>query len=95
MATLSLDGMTGRFGPTPAIISLSGLEAITSSDLMIDGRRANHVPPQRNIRRGGRTHALFPHTSVPDTIAFGPEALHLNLAPEHVHPFYADGGARL
>ena len=79
---LSLDVEKGEFvvlvgpsgcGKSTLLRMIAGLEDITGGDLMIDGRRANDVPPQkRNISMVFQSYALFPHMTVRQNIGFGP-----------------------
>lgn len=79
---LSLDVADGEFvvlvgpsgcGKSTLLRMIAGLEEITAGDLIVDGSRANDLPPQkRNIAMVFQSYALFPHMSVRDNIAFGP-----------------------
>ena len=61
-------------GKSTLLRMIAGLETISGGDLLIDGRRANDLPPQkRNIAMVFQTYALFPHLTVAQNIAFGPE----------------------
>jgi len=61
-------------GKSTLLRMIAGLEDITGGDLVIDGRRANDVAPQkRDISMVFQSYALFPHMTVRDNIAFGPE----------------------
>jgi multiple sugar transport system ATP-binding protein len=61
-------------GKSTLLRMIAGLEDISGGDLLIDGVRSNNVPPQkRNISMVFQSYALFPHMSVRDNIAFGPE----------------------
>lgn len=61
-------------GKSTLLRMVAGLEPITGGDLMIGGLRANDLPPQkRNISMVFQSYALFPHLTVEQNIAFGPE----------------------
>jgi multiple sugar transport system ATP-binding protein len=61
-------------GKSTLLRMLAGLEPITSGDLLIDGKRANDLPPQkRNISMVFQSYALFPHLRSRDNIGFGPK----------------------
>lgn len=60
-------------GKSTLLRMIAGLETISAGNFMIDGQRANDIPPQkRNIAMVFQSYALFPHMSVYDNIAFGP-----------------------
>ena len=60
-------------GKTTLMRMVAGLEDISDGVLRIDGKRANHLPPQkRNIAMVFQSYALYPHLSVYENIAFGP-----------------------
>lgn len=72
------DGMlTGLLGPsgggkTTILRMLAGLETPTSGEILFDGERVNHLPPQkRGIGFVFQSYALFRHMTVFDNIAFG------------------------
>ena len=59
-------------GKSTVLRMISGLEAITSGTVSIDGRVVNHVPAKsRDIAMVFQSYALYPHMSVYDNIAFG------------------------
>ena len=59
-------------GKTTLMRMVAGLEDITDGDLLIDGKRANDLPPQkRDIAMVFQSYALYPHMSVYENIAFG------------------------
>lgn len=61
-------------GKSTLLRMIAGLETISGGDLLIGGRRANdHSPQKRNIAMVFQTYALFPHLTVRQNIAFGPE----------------------
>src|SRR5690606_36252997 len=48
-----------------------GLEEITEGDLLIDGQRANDVPPdRRGLAMVFQSYALYPHMTVADNLGF-------------------------
>ncbi len=60
-------------GKSTLLRMIAGLETISEGDLIIEGERANEVPPQkRNISMVFQSYALFPHMTVEGNIAFGP-----------------------
>ena len=60
-------------GKSTLLRMIAGLEPISGGDMMIDGKRANDIAPQRrNISMVFQSYALFPHMTVRDNIAFGP-----------------------
>ncbi|MGQ7847413.1 ABC transporter ATP-binding protein [Granulosicoccus sp. 3-233] len=68
-------------GKSTLLRMIAGLEDITSGDLLIDGQVSNRIPPQRrDISMVFQSYALFPHMSVRDNIAFGPEVRGENAA---------------
>jgi multiple sugar transport system ATP-binding protein len=57
-------------GKSSTLRMLAGLEAITSGDLLLDGKRVNDVPPQaRDMAMVFENYALYPHLRVFDNIA--------------------------
>src|SRR5438552_14190249 len=59
-------------GKSTVLRMISGLEAITSGTVSIDGRVVNHVPAKsRDIAMVFQSYALYPHMRVYDNIAFG------------------------
>jgi thiamine transport system ATP-binding protein len=59
-------------GKSTMLRAIAGLEPLVAGTVTIDGRRIDRLPPHR--RRVGlmfQDHALFPHRSVADNIAFG------------------------
>lgn len=60
-------------GKTTVMRMVAGLEEISGGELLINGTRANTLPPQkRNIAMVFQSYALYPHLSVYENIAFGP-----------------------
>ena len=59
-------------GKSTILRLISGLEDITSGEILIDGKVVNNVPPKdRDIAFVFQSYALYPHMSVYDNIAFG------------------------
>ena len=59
-------------GKSTILRLISGLEDITSGDIMIDGKVVNNMHPKdRDIAFVFQSYALYPHMSVYDNIAFG------------------------
>jgi multiple sugar transport system ATP-binding protein len=57
-------------GKSSTMRMVAGLETITSGDLLMDGRRVNHVSPrERDIAMVFENYALYPHLNVYDNIA--------------------------
>jgi multiple sugar transport system ATP-binding protein len=60
-------------GKTTLMRMVAGLEDISEGELRLQGRRANHLPPQqRRIAMVFQSYALYPHLTVFENIAFGP-----------------------
>ena len=60
-------------GKTTLMRMVAGLEDISGGELLIGGKQANRLPPQkRNIAMVFQSYALYPHLSVYENIAFGP-----------------------
>ena len=88
---VSLSIATGEFfaliGPTGAgksvlVEAIAGLSPVASGRIRMDGRDITHTPPEsRGLGIVYQDHALFPHLSVRDNIAFGPR-LHRLPIPE-------------
>jgi len=63
-------------GKSTLLRLVAGLEEITSGDLLIDGRRANDLPPaQRGLAMVFQSYALYPHMTVRENMAFGLQVL--------------------
>ena len=59
-------------GKSTLLRLISGLEDITSGDMIFDGRRVNALAPaKRGIAMVFQSYALYPHMSVFDNMAFG------------------------
>ncbi len=58
-------------GKSTALRMVAGLEAITSGDLVIDGKRMNDIPARdRDIAMVFQNYALYPQMTVADNIGF-------------------------
>jgi multiple sugar transport system ATP-binding protein len=58
-------------GKTTLLRMIAGLEDITSGDLIIDGARANAVPPdKRGLAMVFQSYALYPHMTVAGNMGF-------------------------
>ena len=59
-------------GKSTLLRLISGLESITSGDMLFDGERVNNViPSNRGIAMVFQSYALYPHMNVYDNMAFG------------------------
>ncbi len=59
-------------GKSTILRLISGLEDITSGEVLIDGKVINNTPPKdRDIAFVFQSYALYPHMSVYDNMAFG------------------------
>jgi multiple sugar transport system ATP-binding protein len=59
-------------GKSTTLRMIAGLEAISSGELSIDGKRVNDIPAKdRDIAMVFQSYALYPHMSVFDNLAFG------------------------
>ncbi|WBU65466.1 ABC transporter ATP-binding protein [Paracoccus aerodenitrificans] len=59
-------------GKSTLLRLISGLEDITSGDMLFDGERVNNlVPSDRGISMVFQSYALYPHMKVYDNMAFG------------------------
>lgn len=65
-------------GKSTLLRMISGLEPITSGDLLIDGDVVNNVPAaQRGLAMVFQSYALYPHMSVRKNLSFGLENLNM------------------
>jgi putative spermidine/putrescine transport system ATP-binding protein len=68
---VSLLGPSGC-GKTTTLRMIAGLETPSSGDILVDGQRINETPVhRRNFGLVFQNHALFPHKSAFDNVAFG------------------------
>jgi len=68
---VSLLGSSGS-GKTTVLRMLAGLETPTGGNILVKGRRVNDVPVhKRNFGMVFQNHALFPHRTAYDNVAFG------------------------
>ncbi|WP_431284341.1 ABC transporter ATP-binding protein [Humitalea sp. 24SJ18S-53] len=68
---VALLGSSGS-GKTTTLRMLAGLETPSGGDILVKGRRVNDVPVhKRNFGMVFQNHALFPHKTAFDNIAFG------------------------
>ena len=68
---IALVGSSGC-GKSTILRLISGLEDITSGEILIDGKVVNNIHPKdRDIAFVFQSYALYPHMSVYDNIAFG------------------------
>jgi multiple sugar transport system ATP-binding protein len=59
-------------GKSTLLRLISGLEEITSGDMLFDGQKVNNLlPSQRGIAMVFQSYALYPHMTVYDNMAFG------------------------
>ncbi len=64
-------GPTGA-GKTVLLECIAGLHRPTQGDILVEGQRVNHVPPeQRGLGYLPQDYALFPHLNVAQNIGFG------------------------
>ena len=71
---VSLLGPSGC-GKTTLLKIIAGFQQPTAGDVLVDGQSITHLPP--NARQIGivfQNYALFPHMTVADNIAYGPQA---------------------
>lgn len=67
---LSLLGPSGS-GKTTILMILAGFEAATSGEILLDGKKINHLPPhKRGMGVVFQNYALFPHMTVAENVAF-------------------------
>ncbi len=59
-------------GKSTLLRMIAGLEEITSGSILIDGKKADHLPPsKRELSMVFQNYALYPHMNVEDNITFG------------------------
>jgi spermidine/putrescine transport system ATP-binding protein len=76
----SLLGPSGC-GKTTTLRMLAGFEVPTQGQILIDGEDASELPPyRRDTNLVFQSYALFPHMTVAQNIAFGPERKRLTKA---------------
>ncbi len=69
----SLLGPSGC-GKTTTLRCVAGFERVDAGEILLDGRAIQHVPPhRRGVGLVFQSHALFPHLSVQQNVAFGLE----------------------
>lgn len=68
---LALVGPSGC-GKTTMLRIIAGLETAGAGNILLDGRNSNDVPPAaRDVAMVFQSHALFPHMTARENIAFG------------------------
>lgn len=68
---ISMVGPSGC-GKSTLLRCIAGLEAISAGEILIGGERVNALPPQqRNVGMVFQNHALYPHMTVYQNLAFG------------------------
>ncbi|UOQ85371.1 ABC transporter ATP-binding protein [Gracilibacillus salinarum] len=59
-------------GKSTLLRIIAGLEELSAGSLLIDGKRADHLPPsKRELSMVFQNYALYPHMTVADNITFG------------------------
>ena len=62
-------------GKTTTLRMIAGFEQPTAGEIRLEGEDVSRVPPyRRNVNTVFQQYALFPHMSVCDNVAFGPQA---------------------
>jgi spermidine/putrescine transport system ATP-binding protein len=70
---LTLLGPSGC-GKTTTLRMIGGFEAPTSGTIRLAGQEVSHVPPyRRDVNTVFQSYALFPHMTVAENVAYGPE----------------------
>ena len=65
-------------GKSTLLRIIAGLDEVTSGEVKIGGMRVNDLPPQqRGIAMVFQNHALYPHMSVYQNLAFGLKVRHV------------------
>jgi putative spermidine/putrescine transport system ATP-binding protein len=73
---VTLLGPSGS-GKTTILMAIAGFIALSSGRILLDGRRIDHLPPERrNFGMVFQGYALFPHLSVADNVAFSLKVRH-------------------
>lgn len=73
-------------GKSTLLRLISGLESITSGDLLFDGERVNNViPSRRGIAMVFQSYALYPHMKVRENMAFGMKLMGASPAERDEH----------
>ena len=74
---ISMVGPSGC-GKSTLLRCIAGLEAISAGEILIGGERVNALPPQqRNVGMVFQNHALYPHMTVYQNLAFGLRVRHV------------------
>jgi len=78
---LSLEIRSGEFvvflgpsgcGKSTLLRMVAGLEAIDGGEIIVDGKRVDHLPPgARNVAMVFQQYALYPHMTVRENLSFG------------------------
>jgi len=78
---LSLEIRSGEFvvflgpsgcGKSTLLRMVAGLEAIDDGEIVVDGKRVDHLPPgARNVAMVFQQYALYPHMTVRENLSFG------------------------
>mgnify|MGYP003693894687 CR=1 FL=1 len=69
------DARPSGCGKTTTLRMIAGLEQASSGEITVDGRDFMAVPPQkRNIGMVFQSYALFPHLTIFENVAYGPQA---------------------
>jgi multiple sugar transport system ATP-binding protein len=77
---LALLGPSGC-GKSSTLRMIAGLEAVTSGDVLIDGKRVNDLSPsERNVAMAFESYSLYPHMTVYRNMAFPLEVMNVGKA---------------